>query len=70
MSVVHITSLGQFKDKLYFETPKSYYVVDFTAKWCGPCRRIAPLFSSLAEKYQQIGFLKVDVDEVPDISNK
>lgn len=42
----------------------SQIVVDFTATWCGPCRLMAPIFTELSKKYDQLIFLKVDVDEV------
>ena len=38
-------------------------VVDFTATWCGPCQRIAPLFAQLASEFPQAEFIKVDVDD-------
>ncbi|PWZ12878.1 Thioredoxin H-type [Zea mays] len=43
-------------------------VIDFTAAWCGPCRAIAPLFVEHAKKFTQVVFLKVDVDEVKEVT--
>merc|ERR1719231_796390 len=42
--------------------------VDFTAVWCGPCQRIAPDFARLAKSYPSALFVKVDVDELEDVS--
>lgn len=44
-------------------------VVDFYADWCPPCRQIAPELEALAERWDgQIGFAKVDVDELPRLA--
>lgn len=39
-------------------------IVDFTASWCGPCQRIAPILEELAKEYEgQIVIYKVDIDK-------
>ncbi|ELK24579.1 Thioredoxin [Myotis davidii] len=38
-------------------------VVDFSAAWCGPCKMIKPFFHSLSEKYSNVVFLEIDVDD-------
>ena len=37
----------------------------FTAKWCGPCKRVAPLIEKLSEGIDKtkVEFFKVDIDE-------
>ncbi|WP_435217997.1 thioredoxin family protein [Streptomyces sp. bgisy034] len=47
-------------------------VVDFTAVWCGPCKLIKPEFERLSTEpeYRTIKFAVIDVDEVPDVSEK
>jgi len=49
-------------------TPGLALVVDFTAVWCGPCQRVAPDFARLAAAHDQALFVKVDVDELEDVS--
>ncbi|TPX37133.1 hypothetical protein SmJEL517_g01014 [Synchytrium microbalum] len=44
--------------------------VDFFATWCGPCKAISPIFEKLSSQFPNAVFIKVDVDEIPDISEE
>jgi thioredoxin 1 len=45
-------------------------VIDFYATWCGPCKKMAPIFENLGDKFSsKIQFFKVDVDESPELVN-
>ncbi len=45
------------------------FVVDLWATWCGPCRKIAPVISELAEEYDgRIVVGKCDVEENDDVA--
>lgn len=39
-------------------------VIDFTAKWCGPCKLMDPIVQEFAAKYTDVEFVKIDVDEL------
>ncbi|MDR3692319.1 MAG: thioredoxin [Fimbriimonas sp.] len=44
-------------------------LVDFSASWCGPCRRMVPELEAAAEQLAgKATFVKVDVDEAPDVA--
>ncbi|KAK7386942.1 hypothetical protein VNO78_27332 [Psophocarpus tetragonolobus] len=43
-------------------------VVDFTASWCGPCKLMDPVIQEFAAKYRDVNFVKIDVDELMEVS--
>ena len=47
----------------------------FTAKWCGPCQKIAPLMDELSDKLRENGdynitFYKLDIDKNEEFCDK
>eukprot|EP00754_Rhynchopus_humris_P041250 Rhum_TRINITY_DN24845_c0_g1::Rhum_TRINITY_DN24845_c0_g1_i1::g.180216::m.180216/K03671/trxA; thioredoxin 1 len=58
------------QDEEHFETltGKGKAVVQFTAKWCGPCQGIKPSIQKLSDTETDVAFLVVDVDEVPELA--
>ncbi|GKT45406.1 thioredoxin [Colletotrichum spaethianum] len=63
------------KSKAEFDTTlkeHDFVLVDAFATWCGPCKAIAPILVNLSneEKNSKIHFVKIDVDEVPDVSQE
>lgn len=41
-------------------------LVDYWAKWCGPCKALIPRLEMLEAQYPNVKFVKVDVDENMD----
>ncbi len=44
-------------------------VIDFSATWCGPCKKIAPIIDELAAEYDgRVIIGKCDIDESADLT--
>ncbi|OAY66301.1 Thioredoxin H2-2 [Ananas comosus] len=70
-AVVAIHSAAQWDE--HWESHKNsnkLMVIDFSASWCGPCRFIEPAFKALAAKFTNATFVKIDVDELSEVSRK
>ena len=55
---------AQRVDELRAEGKK--LLVDYWAKWCGPCKALIPRLQALESQYPDVTFVKVDVDENMD----
>jgi thioredoxin 1 len=46
-------------------------LVDFSASWCGPCKKLEPLVHEIAAEYDgRLKVVKVDVDRAPNTAAK
>lgn len=44
--------------------------VDFYADWCGPCQITGPIIEELAKELTAVKFVKINVDENPDLASQ
>ncbi len=61
-----IRSIKSFDDII----AKGNVVVDFYADWCGPCKRMTPIFCNLSEEFAQVTFIKVNIDDNQSIADR
>ena len=43
-------------------------VIDFYANWCGPCKMLGPVLEEVSKDYDDVTFIKVNVDESEDLA--
>ena len=46
------------------------WVVDFWASWCGPCKKLAPVYEEVSEEIEDVNFGKVNMEEHSDLATK
>lgn len=61
----HITAQNFEEKVMQANTP---VVIDFYADWCGPCKRLAPIFEDLSQEMSDVTFYKVDVENASDLA--
>lgn len=44
-----------------------FVVIDFWADWCEPCHAFDPVYEQIANKYPEMLFTKVDVQQQPEL---
>ncbi|KAF4806654.1 Thioredoxin-1 [Colletotrichum siamense] len=67
MVVHNVKSKEEFAETL---EKHKLVILDAFATWCGPCKAIAPILANLSntKEHEGLRFVKIDVDEVPDLS--
>lgn len=67
MAAIHVGESEFEQEVLKSDKP---VLVDFWASWCGPCRMVGPLIEQLSEEDDTVKFVKVDVDENPELARE
>lgn len=47
-----------------------FVLVDFSAVWCGPCKKLTPVIDDLAKDLPSIKFVKADIEELDDLATE
>lgn len=67
--MAQIIKTNEFGSKV--ENKNGVVVVDFFATWCGPCKMLSPVFTSLGEEVKdKAEFLKVDIDQSMELAER
>lgn len=63
--LIEVESMEQFNQLMATPQPK---VLDFSATWCGPCKRMFPILKAAVVKFPNVLFMKVDIDKLPELA--
>ncbi len=65
-SIIEITNETKYKEAI---NAKGLVLVDFYATWCGPCKRMVPIFEQAAKDNKgKLQIIKVDVDKLGNLA--
>ncbi|MEA5403488.1 thioredoxin [Arcicella sp. DC2W] len=59
---------GTFEELIASSTP---VIIDFSAEWCVPCKKITPILSQLVDELdEEVTIIKIDIDKNPALRKK
>lgn len=66
MDIKEIKDSEQFKEEVINQS--GTVLIDFYAEWCMPCKMMSPVIEELAKEYDEVKFVKINVDENEDLA--
>jgi len=66
-NLVEIKTMESYLKIIHTDMP---IVLDFSAAWCGPCKKIFPKIVDLSKEYPEIIFAKIDIDSLEELANQ
>ena len=67
MVVIHISNMDEYQN---YVNNNENVILYCSASWCGPCKKVSPIFEKLSNLYSKTKFLKCDVGKSTDIANE
>ncbi|RNA39530.1 thioredoxin [Brachionus plicatilis] len=64
MSLVYIKSESEYRNRLMNKQYRTTIAM-FSGKHCAPCKQITPFYQTMARRYRNIQFLKIESTELP-----
>ena len=66
--IKEINSEKELEDEI--KENQKILLIDFFAKWCGPCKIMNPILKRFVEDNSEIDLIKVDIDKVSNLVTK
>ena len=66
--IKEINSEKELEDEI--KENQKILLIDFFAKWCGPCKIMNPILKRFVEDNSELDLIKVDIDKVSNLVTK
>lgn len=67
MKLINVTEENFDNEVLKSEKP---VLVDFSARWCGPCRILSPILEEISNENETIKIVSINIDKEDELASK